>query len=189
LPTALSDRFERALAYAHRLHAGQKRKLTETPYISHLLAVASLVLEHGGDEDEAIAALLHDGPEDVDGRNTLKEIRDLFGIRVADIVDGCTDTYERPKPPWKRRKKDYVEHLRKASSSVSLVAAADKLHNARSILTDYRTTGGRIWDRFNAPREDSLWYYRAVVDALRRDRASPLIEELDRVVAELERLP
>jgi (p)ppGpp synthase/HD superfamily hydrolase len=185
----LSDRFERALAYAHRLHRDQKRKRTEIPYISHLLAVSSLVLEHGGDEDVAIAALLHDGPEDRGGRKILEEIRTLFGERVAGIVEECTDTFEEPKPEWKPRKETYLARLRDAPASVRLVAAADKLHNARSILSDHRAIGEEIWKRFNAPKYESLWYYRSVVEALRERGTFPLLDELDRAVGQLEQLP
>lgn len=184
----LSERYERALVYAHQLHRAQKRRGTEIPYITHLLSVSSLVLEHGGDEDEAIAALLHDGPEDQGGLATLAEIRERFGDRVAEIVAGCTDSYEDPKPPWRPRKEAYLAHLQDAPPSARLVASADKLHNARSVLADHRVIGDAIWDRFNAPREGTLWYYRSLVCTLRKAGSSPLLDELDRVVGELERL-
>ena len=152
------------------------------------MAVASLVLENGGDEDEAIAALLHDAAEDQGGHATLEKIRQRFGARVAEIVDGCTDTYEDPKPDWKERKEKLLERLAGASPSVRLVAAADKLHNARAMLADYRAIGPLLWYRFNAPKEDLLWYHRAVTETLKQAGTSPLIEELDRVVTELEKL-
>ena len=134
----VTEQFVSALDYAVRLHDGQMRKGTDIPYVSHLLAVAALVMESGGDQDETIAALLHDAVEDCGGRPVLNEIRSRFGDRVADIVDGCTDAYTEPKPPWKARKEQYLHHLEDASESILLVSNADKLHNARAILTDYR---------------------------------------------------
>ena len=183
-----STRFEEALIFATRLHAGQVRKGTNTPYIAHLLAVTSLVLEYGGDEDEAIAALLHDAVEDQGGQATLDEIRRRFGDRVAEIVVGCTDAWTTPKPPWRERKEAYLAHLPQASASVRLVSAADKLHNARSILDDYRALGESLWSRFNGGKEGTLWYYRSLVEIFRAAGPFPLAEELDRVVSEIERL-
>jgi (p)ppGpp synthase/HD superfamily hydrolase len=180
------ENFDHALLYASRLHRDQLRKGTSTPYITHLLAVASIVGENGGSEDEVVAALLHDAPEDRGGEATLQEIRDQFGDGVTEIVDGCTDTYETPKPPWRGRKERYLAHLAGASGSVRLVSSADKLHNARTVLSDYRLLGEDLWTRFNGKKEGTLWYYRAVVDALQGD--SPIVEELDRVVTELETL-
>lgn len=180
------EKFENALEYAARLHRNQRRKGTNIPYITHLLAVASIVGENGGTEDEVVAALLHDGPEDQGGEPTLEDIRVRFGDEVAEIVDGCTDTYEDPKPPWRERKEHYLAHLAGAPSSVRLVSSADKLHNARAVLSDYRTLGEELWTRFNGGKEGTLWYYRAVVDTLRGE--SPVVEELDRVVTDLETL-
>ena len=184
----LSPRFDDALAYAAQLHARQTRKGTRIPYIAHLLGVASIAIEYGANEDEAIAALLHDAVEDQGGPATREEIRHRFGQAVADIVDGCTDTDEIPKPPWRRRKEDYIAHLRTASGSVLLVSAADTLHNARSTLADYRADGEAVWKRFTGGREGTLWYYRALVDAFRAAGSTPLVEELDRVVSDIERL-
>jgi GTP pyrophosphokinase len=184
----LSDCFEEALTLAVRLHASQVRKGTAVPYIAHLLAVASLVLEQGADEDEVIAALLHDAVEDQGGEATLEEIRRRFGDRVAEIVDGCTDARTTPKPPWRGRKEAYLAHLSQAPAAVRLVSTADKLHNARTILADYRTLGEALWERFNGGREGTLWYYRSLVEAFRATGPSPLVEELDRVVLEIERL-
>jgi HD domain len=182
-------RLEKAFAEACELHRTQCRKGTTIPYVSHLMSVAALVLENGGDEDEAIAALLHDAAEDQGGKETLERIRQQFGDRVADIVDGCTDTYDKPKPAWKGRKEAYIRHLPVAPRSVRLVAAADKLHNARCVLADYRVIGEELWKRFDdRPREDTLWYHRAVTEALQKAGSNPLVEELDRVVGELERL-
>ena len=184
----LSTRFDAALVYASQLHRDQVRKGTDIPYISHLLAVTALVLEHGGTEDEAIAALLHDAIEDQGGAETREAIRDCFGENVAAIVDGCSDADTFPKPPWSERKKAYIEHVANASQSVRLVSAADKLHNARAILADYRQLGETLWDRFNGGRDGTLWYYRALADEFRRAESNPLTEELDRTVAELERM-
>jgi (p)ppGpp synthase/HD superfamily hydrolase len=181
-----TERFENALLYAARLHRDQTRKGTGTPYVTHLLAVAAIVGENGGTEDEVISALLHDAPEDAGGEARLEEIRARFGDAVADIVAGCTDTYEDPKPPWRARKEAYLDHLAEAQAPVRLVSAADKLHNARSVLADYRTAGEDLWDRFNGGREGTLWYYRAVADALAG--AGPVADELGRVVAQMERL-
>lgn len=187
MPT-LTERFEEALVFATRLHAKQERKGTEIPYVSHLLAVASLALEHGATEDEAIAALLHDAVEDQGGDAARQEIRRRFGDEVAAIVDGCTDAEVVPKPPWRARKEAYVAHVATAPPSVRLVSMADKLHNARAILTDYRVHGESLWDRFSGGRDGTLWYYRALVDAYREGGPSPLADEIDRVVSELERL-
>lgn len=184
----LSKRFEEALAFAYQLHNGQTRKATSVPYISHLLAVASLVLEHGGDEDEAIAALLHDAVEDQGGAAAREQIRKRFGGHVAEIVDGCTDTDSTPKPPWRARKEAYIAHLPQTSDSVRLVSAADKLHNARSILMDYRDQGEALWGRFQGGKEGTLWYYRTLVDTLRPLGPARLVDELARVVEEIEGL-
>ncbi len=180
------EKFEKALVRASRLHKDQVRKGTNTPYVTHLLAVASIVGENGGTEDEVVAALLHDAPEDQGGEATLRDIRAHFGDGVAEIVEGCTDTYEVPKPPWRERKERYLAHLANASDSVRLVSSADKLHNARTVLSDYRVLGEDLWERFNGGKEGTLWYYRAIVDTLPHD--SPVVEELDRVVTELQRL-
>lgn len=187
-PTSLTPRFEDALTYAARLHSRQVRKGSAIPYVSHLLAVAAIALEHGANEDEAIAALLHDAVEDQGGVETQADIRRCFGDSVAEIVAGCTDTARTPKPPWRKRKEAYVAHVRTASPSVRLVSAADKLHNARTILLDYRRWGESLWDRFQGGRSGTLWYYRALVQAFRQAGDSPLVEELDRVVTELEEL-
>lgn len=181
----LTDRFEDALVYATRLHSTQYRKGTRVPYISHLLAVSSLVMEAGGSEDEAISALLHDCPEDQGGLARLQEITDLYGEAVGAIVAACSDTFEEKKPAWKQRKQDYLDHLREASSSTRLVSCADKLHNARAILTDYRDQGEKLWGRFNADRDDILWYYTELARIFALYGVGFLSKELDRVVAEL----
>jgi (p)ppGpp synthase/HD superfamily hydrolase len=182
------EKVERAFMYASRLHRDQYRKGTRIPYITHLLAVAAIVGENGGTENEVVAALLHDAPEDQGGEATLEDIRARFGDEVAEIVAGCTDTYEDPKPPWRERKENYMAHLAGASDSVRLVSSADKFHNARTVLADYRAIGEDLWERFNGGRNGTLWYYRAIVDSLRTGDDDPVVEELDRVVTELERL-
>jgi (p)ppGpp synthase/HD superfamily hydrolase len=185
MENTLSTRFEDALVYATRLHATQTRKGTDIPYISHLLAVASLVLEAGGTEDEAIAALLHDGPEDQGGLKVLKEIRDRFGVPVGKIVASCSDTFADIKPAWLQRKQAYLDHLRDAAPSVRLVSCADKLHNARAILADYRRHGEALWTRFNAGRDDILWYYGELARIFAEQGPDQLAAELALVVEQL----
>jgi len=182
----LGRRFEQALLFATRKHAGQHRKGTTVPYVAHLLSVAGLVLETGGDEDLAIAALLHDVVEDCGGAPVLREVRRRFGKRVAHVVDGCTDTDVDPKPPWRDRKENYLKHLRTADADTRLVSAADKLHNVRSILAAYREIGDRVWERFHGKRDGTLWYYRALLDEFQRKKANSLVRELERAVVELE---
>jgi len=184
----LGPRFEDAFQFAAGKHAAQTRKRTDVPYISHLMSVAALVLEAGGDEDQTIAALLHDVVEDCGGEPVLEEVRHRFGDRVAKIVAGCTDAYTIPKPAWKQRKLDYLEVLRRADDDVRLVSAADKLHNVRTILADYRTEGDAVWERFSGRRDGTLWYYRAVLDVLTGGNPNRLVGELQRVVTELETL-
>jgi (p)ppGpp synthase/HD superfamily hydrolase len=185
---ALSNRFTEALGYAARLHSRQTRKGKNQPYVGHLLGVASIVIQHGGDEEEAIAALLHDAVEDQGGIPRLNEIRKKFGTRVARIVDGCTDAYTNPKPPWKERKLAYIERVAREPDDVRLVSAADKLANARELLSDFRIEGDGVFRRFTGAKEGTLWYYRTLVNVFRMAGSNPLIEELDRVVTELESL-
>jgi (p)ppGpp synthase/HD superfamily hydrolase len=185
---AYGEKFENALIYATQLHRDQTRKGSEVPYITHLLAVAAIVGENDGTENEVVAALLHDAPEDRGGKDRLEDIRVRYGDEVAEIVDGCTDTYEDPKPEWRPRKEAYVAHVAEAPPSVRLVSAADKLHNARSIRADLRAVGNELWDRFTGGREGTLWYYRALVEAYAGVGSNPIVEELDRVVREIEAL-
>jgi len=184
----LTSRFIEALIYATQLHSNQVRKGTQIPYISHLLGVTSLVLEGGGDEEEAIAALLHDSVEDQGGLETLEEIQDLFGERVAKIVDDCSDTYVIPKPPWRQRKEKYIDHLPETSPEVRLVSLADKLHNARSILKDLRENGDLIWEKFNGGKEGTLWYYTSLVKVFQEIEVNYLIEELERTVTQIQQI-
>jgi len=183
----LGPRFRRAFLFAAEKHAGQARKTTTVPYIAHLMGVASFALEFGGDEDLAIAALLHDVVDDCGGAPMLTEVRRRFGTRVAKIVDGCTDSDTYPKPPWRQRKEDYIRHLRKADADTRLVSAADKLNNVRSILADYREIGESIWARFNGGRDGTLWYYRALLEEFLRRKPNRLVRELELAVRELER--
>ena len=185
---SLTSRFDQALNYAVLIHAGQTRKGTNIPYLAHLLGVVSIALEHGANEDEAIGALLHDAGEDAGGDGRIEDIRHRFGAAVADIVQGCTDAVTTPKPPWQKRKEDYIAHVPKASASVRLVSASDKLHNARAILRDFRRLGDALWSRFNGGKEGTIWYYRSLITAFRLAGNSELIEELDRVVTEIEQL-
>ena len=169
----LTERFTSALEYAAQLHRTQVRKGGDVPYMSHLLAVAGLVMEHGAHEDEVIAALLHDAIEDQGGAPTREAIRARFGDRVVAIVDGCTDTEVTPKPPWRARKDAYLDHLRTAEPPVRLVSAADKLHNARMLLADFRSSGDELWRRFNASQAEILWFYREVVSMNPRRPSRP----------------
>jgi len=182
----LSERFTAALTYATKLHANQVRKGSGVPYVCHLLGVASIALEYEANEDEAIAALLHDAIEDQGGAATREEIRHRFGDNVTAIVDGCTDADTTPKPPWRERKEAYIAHIPTASPSVLLVSAADKLYNARSILKDYRILGESLWERFQGGREGTLWYYRTLVDAFKNTGNTAIVAELERVVTEIE---
>ena len=189
LPPVLTPRFHVALRYASALHDTQLRKGSNIPYIAHLLAVTGVVLEAGGTEDEAIAAVLHDGPEDRGGLETLASIRAHFGEVVADIVEACSDTFEDPKPEWGKRKELYREHLTHADRSTLLVSAADKLHNARSTLRDLREGGPVVWSRFSATREQTLENYRKLIEVYRSAANDPrrhaIVAELDGIVAKM----
>jgi len=178
-------RFAAALDYACRQHHGQRRKGSDSPYITHPLAVASLIGDYGGSEDQAIAGLLHDVMEDCGVAR--QDIAERFGEPIAAIVAACTDTTQKPKPPWRPRKEAYVAHLRDQPAHIKLVVACDKLHNAQSILRDRRraSVGETVWDRFSATRDDVRWYYGAVVDALGAGWSHELLDELRRTVAQL----
>ncbi len=184
----LSPKFEEALIYSTRVHGGQLRKKTKIPYIGHLLGVTAIAMEYGANETEAIAALLHDAVEDCGGAVRQREIEEKFGQEVGEIVAGCTDTDQTPKPPWRERKENYIAHLKSASASTRLVSASDKLHNAQAILHNLREEGDEVWERFKGGKEGALWYYRTLVTAFRAHGSSALIDELDRVVTEIERL-
>lgn len=183
-----SPRFEEALVYAARLHASQVRKTSGEPYITHLMSVAALVAEYGGDEEQVIAALLHDAVEDQGGAPRLAEIRQRFGDRVAAIVADCTDTDQTPKPPWRERKQAYLDHLSVAREDALLVSAADKVHNTRTILAHWRVMGDRVFERFNGGKEGALWYYGSLVERFHQRGTAPIYDELARIVHELKRL-
>lgn len=181
------SRLAEAVGFALKVHALQMRKGTDTPYVSHLLGVASLVLEHGGDEEQAMAAMLHDAVEDV-GAHLEPVIRERFGARIADIVLGCTDADTLPKRPWRGRKEAYIRHLEHAGANILLVSCADKVHNARAICTDVGTHGLDVFGRFKAGQEGTIWYYRTLDDAFRRLLPGPLADELWDAVAVMESL-
>lgn len=193
-PTILTDRFDRALLYATHVHGGQVRKGTSAPYLAHLMAVAATVLEYGGDEDLAIAALLHDTVEDQGGQARLEDIRNRFGERVARVVEGCSDSLTNTaggekKGDWRERKEKYIAHLRLAGADVLRVSVADKVHNARSILRDLRNPeiGKEVFLRFTAKREGTLWFYNAVAEAFCKALPGQLSEELREIVTVLDR--
>jgi (p)ppGpp synthase/HD superfamily hydrolase len=186
----LSGQFSKALVYAELKHHNQVRKGGDIPYVGHILTVAGLVINDGGTEQQAIAALLHDAVEDAGGPTTLEEIRANFGDDVARIVEECSDTDKEPKPPWRQRKQDYIDHLAEVGQDTLLVSVADKLDNARSMLRDYHEHGAELWERFTVkdPR-DHLWYYGALIEAYgNRNCTSWMVGELERVVDELKRL-
>ena len=181
--------FEDALICATRWHVRQHRKGTHVPYVAHLLAVASLVLEDGGSAPEAIAALLHDAVEDQGGARRLAEIEHRFGQTVAEIVAGCTDSDQSPKPPWRPRKEAYLQHLAVATPAILRVALADKLHNARAIIMDSRRVGPLIWKRFTASRDEVLWYYQSLAHIFAGHRPGAMAEELAQCVHTMASLP
>ena len=174
----LSSRYLHALQFAGHIHAGQRRKGIGTPYLSHLMAVSALVLDFGGTEDEAIGGLLHDAAEDCGGRPMLKRVRATFGSDVAAIVEGCTDTFEDPKPDWRPRKEAYVAHLREAPDSTRTVACADKLHNLLCTVRDLRAKpGADYWKRFSAGRESQSWYYEECLGAFSSGKPPAMLSE------------
>ncbi len=188
----LGPRFEEALLFAVQIHGQDVRKGSPVPYVSHLFSVCALVLEDGGDEDEAIAALLHDSLEDHPETVTRADLEHRFGSRVADLVELCSDTppdYKGgPKPPWAERKSAYVKRIGSEGYPLCRIALADKLHNTRALLMDYRRFGDAIWPRFKAGKDDQVKYHRALVEAFRGARAPDhLVRELDSLVRELER--
>ena len=184
----LSDRFLTAFSMAFRLHGKQLRKASQTPYIAHLMTVASLVLENGGSEDQAIAALLHDAVEDAGGKHTLEIIRGEFGEYVADLVDSCTDSYTQPKQDWKPRKVAYLEKLKNASDDVKLISLADKVHNARSIVRDLHRTGDHTWDKFKGKKAGTVWYYHSLAKLFDDTPYTILQNELRNLVDEMQTL-
>lgn len=187
--TDLTPRFEEALVVANSLHRNQRRKGTDIPYIAHLLGVAAIALEIGADEDQAIAALLHDAVEDQGGQPTLQAIRTRFGDRVAAMVeantDGEPDTTTGVKLPWRERKEAYLAGMAHKSADALLVSLADKTHNARAILDDLVVHGDTLWDRFNSGRDGSLWYYDALARAFAERLPGPGAARLAAIVTEM----
>jgi (p)ppGpp synthase/HD superfamily hydrolase len=182
----LTVRFDEALAYASRVHREQCRKGTNTPYISHLLGTAAIALENGADEDQAIAALLHDAVEDQGGAARLADIRARFGDRVAEMVDHCTDTDIEPKPPWRARKEAYIASLAHKPAASLAVSLADKTHNAGAIVADLASVGDAVWDRFTGGRDGSIWYYRSLVTAFRAKLGGSETERFAGLVDQME---
>ena len=189
-PWQYSDRIIEALAAAAQIHGIQARKGTTIPYLSHLLGTCAIALDYGATEDEGIAALLHDAIEDGQPTEAARATVWSFGDEVGRIVEGCTDADTHPKPPWRERKEAYLAGLAAEDRSTLLVSASDKLHNARSIVRDLRVVGEDLWERFSAPKDQTLWYYRSLVTAYRGNPAHTpaLIDELDRTVTEMETL-
>jgi (p)ppGpp synthase/HD superfamily hydrolase len=193
--TQLTARFDAAFRYAAAAHAGQTRKGTPRPYLGHLMSVAALVLQYGGDEEQAIAALLHDAVEAAGGRPRLEDIRRKFGRRVARIVAGCSDSFDvnpADRAPWKERKLAYIARVPAEPAEVKLVSAADKLSNVGELASDLRSDGPATFARFQGGRDGTLWYYRELARAFRRGRQSSalarLLDNYDHAVAELRRL-
>jgi len=184
----LSSRFADALAYAAQLHAAQFRKGTKIPYVAHLLSVTALVLESGGNENQAIAAVLHDAVEDQGGAATAAAIRERFGDEVTELVLACTDTDESPKPPWQARKQHYLDHLSHSPPAAFIICGADKLHNITSILHDYEQLGTALWSRFGGGREGTLWYFRELVKLLDDRMPRAMHTRLAGTMARLEEL-
>lgn len=181
-----STRIDDAFAFAHRVHRDQRRKGSGAPFITHIMSVAALVGEFGGNEDQFVAALLHDAVEDGEGRKTLAEIRQAFGDRIGDLVEGCTDAFTKPKPPWLERKKNFIQAVRGASPDLRLIVAADKLHNVRIITRDLREEGSVVWERFQGRRDGSLWYYTEILGVLSEGWEHPILDELEKAVADLQ---
>jgi GTP pyrophosphokinase len=184
----LGNRFQEALIYAARLHAGQMRKRSSVPYFAHLLGVTALVLEDGGNEDEAIAALLHDAVEDQGGLDTLADIKEKFGEKVAAIVLEVSDSTSQPKPPWEERKSAYIESIQGASPSAIRVSLADKVYNARSIMRDLQNEGERVWEKFNGGKKGTIWYYEQLLIEFSRCSSGSLVLDLERCVREIKSL-
>ena len=183
--TALGPAFDSAVAYARELHSSQKRKGTQIPYLSHLLGAAALVMDQGGDEDEVVAALLHDALEDHPDKTSFAEIEQRFGQKVARIVLACSDAVAQPKPPWHARKEAYLAHLGEQPDDVLRVSLADKLHNARAIVADWRIIGDAVWDKFSVGRQDQVWYYTSLLEVFQRRRPSDLVTELEVAIGQL----
>lgn len=190
-PQRTSPKLAEAFRVAAEKFAAKTKKGGDIPYVSHLMGACAIALEHGATEDEAVAALLHDMIEDIKPPEEARAAVAAFGPEVLRIVEGCSDSSTHPKPPWRERKERYIAHLETADRSVLLVSAADKLHNARAIAADLRLAGASVWDRFNAGREDEIWYYRTLLEVFRRRLTGvpALIRELELAVEEMARPP
>jgi (p)ppGpp synthase/HD superfamily hydrolase len=184
----LTGRFDEALAYASRIHRTQLRKVSAIPYVSHLLAVAAIALENGADEDQAIAALLHDAVEDQGGLERLADIRARFGDAVAAMVADCSDSHEEPKPEWRPRKETYIASLTHKPLRSLAVSLADKTHNVSTINADLRAVGASVWERFTGRKDGTLWYYRALAVAFAQAMPGAAAARFEREVAEMEEL-
>jgi (p)ppGpp synthase/HD superfamily hydrolase len=183
----LTKKLSQAFGYAHEVHAQQVKTGTSVPYLGHLMGVSSIVLDDGGSEDEAVAALLHDAAEDHGGRERLDDIRSRFGDAVARIVEDCTDSWDTPKPPWLVRKQTYIQHARTLPLGSLRVSAADKVHNTYSILRGLRNTGEKVWERYEVGADDVLSYYESLARAYREAGGGRLVEELERIVRGIQR--
>lgn len=183
-----SQRVDEAFLFAHACHREQVRKGTGIPYLTHLMAVAALVGEFGGSENQVIAALLHDAPEDQGGEATLARIRDEFGDEVAALVDACTDAYTQPKPPWRPRKEAFVKRLSSAPEGARLIVAADKLHNMESMTREFAAVGPALWERFTASPAESLWYHATVASTLREGWEHPILDALHAALGRFEEM-
>lgn len=190
----ITPRLYEALQLAFCLHGHDARKSSNVPMIAHMLSVCALVIQDGGDEDEGIAALLHDALEDKPEEINRSEIEKRFGKKVLEIIEVSTDTPSDyvggPKPPWRERKETYLEHARKTNPALLRITVADKIDNARAILADYQHIGNELWKRFKAPQEDQIWYYKSCVEAYRAAGFKGfLLDELVKLVDQLSKLP
>lgn len=186
----LSPKFALALQFANEIHSTQVRKGVGAPYISHLMAVSALALEYGGNETQAIAALLHDSAEDCGGRPMLETVRVLFGDDVATIVESCTDTFDDPKPAWRPRKEAYLKAMALKPATAKLVACADKLHNLSNTLRDIEIDGAAAWTEKmksspNGAADKQVWYYIGCLKALSTSWTHPILDEFGRAVLRL----
>jgi (p)ppGpp synthase/HD superfamily hydrolase len=178
----LTEKFTLAMSKSQEWHASQVRKGSEVPYFTHPMSVAALVLEDGGSEDEAIAALLHDTIEDCGGEVIRQKILALFGERILTLVDGCSEKIAVPKPPWRERKQEYLDRLRSSTPEVIRISLADKLHNCRSIDRDWQQEGDLVWEKFTAGKEGTLWYYRSLAAVFHDRTDSWMVDELSKLV-------
>lgn len=189
--TTLSRKFEHALTFANQVHAEQKRKDSGAPYFAHVIGVAALVLEDGGSEEEAIAALLHDTAEDQGGQAMLDEIAERFGDKISRIVSECSDTLVIPKPPWRERKEAHIKKLRMAHPETIRIMLADKVYNSRNLLRGLQQRGEQVWGNFKGGRDGTLWYFKQMYAtfALTCPPTNYLMDELARNIRRIENYP